>query len=133
VRSKTAARRRAKGKPSRFDGEVTEADLAAERARIEKAAEQALAEFNDRYSVVNESGKVWIFEWRQDPVLKREVLDRISHGDFRRLYENRRIDVVSGDKIVRKGIADCGSPIRPAASISAALPSIRPGNPRRST
>src|SRR5262249_4865819 len=105
IRAKTAPGRKARGKAAKFDDEVTQADLDAERARTQQAAEQLIAEFNARYAVVNEAGKVWIFEWRLDPVLKREVLDRFSHADFRRLYENRRIDVVTDKKILSKGVA----------------------------
>jgi hypothetical protein len=65
-----------------------------------------LDELNHRYSVVNEAGKVWVFEWRLDPALGRQVLDRFSFADFRRLYENERIEVVLGKKIVSKSIAD---------------------------
>jgi len=107
IRSKTASGRKARGKPAKCDDVVTEADLEVARDRIRKAVVQQIADFNQRYSVVNEAGKVWIFEWRLDPVLKREVLDRISHADFRRLYENRWIDVLTADKkIVNKNVAD---------------------------
>jgi hypothetical protein len=106
VRSKTAAGPKLRGKATKFDDELTAADLAAERARTQKTVEPLIADFNRRYSVVNEAGKVWVFEWREDPVMHREVLDRISHADFRRLYENRRIDVVLGKAIVSKSVAD---------------------------
>jgi hypothetical protein len=97
VRSKTAAGRKMSGKAAKFDKTVAATDVAAEIARSQQALEQLIGDFNRRYSVVNEAGKVWVFEWRLDPVLKREVLDRISHADFRRLYENDRLQVFSAD------------------------------------
>jgi hypothetical protein len=70
------------------------------------AVGQLIAEFNPEYCVVNEDGKVWVFQWRDDPILERQVLDRISFADFKKMYQNRRIDVVSGNKIVSKTAAD---------------------------
>jgi Family of unknown function (DUF5906)/RepB DNA-primase from phage plasmid len=106
IRTKTAPGRRLRGKPAKYDEEISEADLNTERDGTEKAVEQKIAEFNARYAVVNEAGKCWIFEWRNDPVLKRKVLDRISHADFRRLYENQRTDIVIDGRIVSKSLAD---------------------------
>jgi hypothetical protein len=63
--------------------------------RSQRLLAEVIASFNERYAVVNEAGKVWVFEWRLDPVLDREVLDRISHADFRRLYENDPLEVLS--------------------------------------
>ena len=71
--------------------------MASEIARSQRELDQLVNYFNRRYSVVNEAGKVWVFEWRLDPVLKRDVLDRISHSDFRRLYENDRLRVFTKD------------------------------------
>jgi hypothetical protein len=49
-----------------------------------------------------------VFEWRPDPVLKRDVLDRISFADFRRMYQNRRITIALPDgKNITKTFADC--------------------------
>ena len=95
VRNKTAAGRKIRGKATKFDQAVASTDIAAEIARSKQALEQLIGDFNRRYSVVNEAGKVWVFEWRLDPVLGREVLDRISHADFRRLYENDRLQIFS--------------------------------------
>jgi hypothetical protein len=106
IRSKTTPGRKARGKPAKFDDKVTQAELEGERTRTRRVTEQLIADFNERYSVVNEAGKVWVFEWRLDPVLGRQVLDRISHADFRRLYENHRVDLVLDTKIVSKSIAD---------------------------
>jgi hypothetical protein len=104
VRSKTAANRKMRGKTAKFDQAGAATDIAAEIARSQQALEQLVGDLNRRYSVVNEAGKVWVFEWRLDPVLGREVLDRISHADFRRLYENDRLQVFTagGPKIIPK-------------------------------
>jgi hypothetical protein len=106
IRSRTAAGRNLRNNASEDDLEVGEDELGAERRRIEKAAKAVIENFNSRYAVVNEAGKVWVFEWRLDPVLGRDVLDRISHGDFRKLYENKRIDVLVGNLIKSKSVAD---------------------------
>ncbi len=52
-----------------------------------------MAEFNDRYMVVNETGKAIIYELARDPVLNRSHFTRITFEDLRRLYLNRRIPV----------------------------------------
>lgn len=106
VRAKTAANRKLRGKPARYDDEVSPHELAAERARSQRRLKELIADFNRRYAVVNESGKVWVFQWRLDPVLKREVLDRISFADFRRMYENRRLSVITDEGKVNKTLAD---------------------------
>jgi len=49
-----------------------QADLAALAAR-----------FNAVYAVVNETGKCWVFRWRHDPALDREVLERIRRRHTR--------------------------------------------------
>lgn len=61
-------------------------------------AEAQLKALNKRYAVVNEAGKVVVVEWRRDPTLDREVLDRISFDDFRRLYLNRSIIIPTKNK-----------------------------------
>lgn len=62
---------------------------------------KVIAFFNERYSVVNESGKAWVFRWAFDPALKREVLERIRFSDFLRLYENEiiTIEAVDGEEV----------------------------------
>jgi hypothetical protein len=69
---------------------------------------ELMADFNQRYAVVNEAGKVWVFEWRADPVMKRAVLDHISFADFRRMYQNRRLTITAPrGKGITKTVADC--------------------------
>jgi Family of unknown function (DUF5906) len=97
ARTKTSAGRAARGKPGKFDGETTPAQIAAERIRSQQRLEQLIADFNSRYAVVNEAGKVWVFHWRLDPVLQRQVLDRIAFGDFKKMYENKRLNVIFAD------------------------------------
>jgi hypothetical protein len=53
----------------------------------------AVAEFNGRYMVVNESGTACVFFTRRDPVMKQDVFDRLTFGDLRKLYSNRLIEV----------------------------------------
>jgi hypothetical protein len=102
VRSKTAAGRKMRDKAANFDQAVASTDITAEITHRQQALDQLVGDFNRRYSVVNEAGKVLVFEWRLDPVLGRGVLDRISHADFRRLYENDRLQIFTagGPKII---------------------------------
>jgi hypothetical protein len=106
VRTKTAAGRMARGKPGKFDDAVTDEEVVAERARIRRAAEDRLAELNKQYAVVNEAGKIWVFEQRRDPMLKREVLDRISFSDFKKMYQNRRVEILAEDRVETRALAD---------------------------
>ncbi len=50
-----------------------------------------IAEFNQRYMVVSEAGRVIIYEPTSDPILKRQYYTRITFEDFKKLYLNRRI------------------------------------------
>jgi hypothetical protein len=60
-----------------------------------QAALGALAvRFNAVYAVVNESGKAWVFRWRRDPALQREVLERIKRPDFMDMYANETLTIV---------------------------------------
>ena len=61
--------------------------------------EAELGRLNDRYFVLSEGGKVWVGEWRADHTFetRREVLDRFTFADFRKLYLNRSIDIPKGD------------------------------------
>lgn len=52
-----------------------------------------IAEFNARYAVVNESGKVVVYERVLDLSLRRHKIDRIAFADLKRLYSNRWISV----------------------------------------
>ena len=65
----------------------------------ETPLEEALRRLNDRYFILSEAGKVWVGEWRTDNTFKtrREVLDRFTFADFRKLYLNRSIDIPTND------------------------------------
>jgi uncharacterized protein DUF5906 len=68
-------------------------DEAVERYRaiIRQAAADKLQKLNRDYQVVVEAGKTIVMKFRRDPTLDREVLDRITFPDFKRMYLNRRI------------------------------------------
>jgi hypothetical protein len=55
-----------------------------------------IAEFNERYAVVNESGKAVVYERARDPVLKRSVIVRIQFSDLKKLYQNKLVSVPNG-------------------------------------
>jgi hypothetical protein len=73
-------------------------DDLAEAANGQTVLDQLIDDFNNRYAVVNEAGKVWIFQWRLDPVLDRGVLDHIAHRDFKLMYENDLLTVITIDE-----------------------------------
>jgi hypothetical protein len=62
------------------------------------AISQAVAEFNDKFMVVNEAGKAVIYAPAEDPILHRRYFDRLGFGDLRSLYMNRLIEVGRDDK-----------------------------------
>jgi Family of unknown function (DUF5906) len=58
--------------------------------------EKEMAEFNRRYAVVNENGKVLVYERVRDPVLWRNVIVRIQFADLKKLYQNKRVSRPDG-------------------------------------
>jgi hypothetical protein len=66
-------------------GEFPAEDSAAKAAVI--------AEFNERYMVVSESGKTLIYAPQHDPVLNRRYFDRLAFDDLQKLYMNRNVRV----------------------------------------
>jgi hypothetical protein len=71
--------------------------------------EKELGRLNDRYFVLSEAGKVWVGEWRTDNTFetRREVLDRFTFADFRKLYLNRWIAIRNDDgEIELKNLAE---------------------------
>jgi hypothetical protein len=75
----------------------------------ENHLEEALRRLNDRYFVLSEAGKVVIGEWRADNTfeIQREVLDRFTFADFRKLYLNQWIAIRHDDgTIERKNLAE---------------------------
>ena len=68
-----------------------------------------IAEFNDRYIMVNEGGKAVIYAPGRDPVLNRNTLDRMAIADLRALYMNRKVQI---------GIDEKGRPVlKPVADV----------------
>jgi hypothetical protein len=83
------------------------AERAAERTRSLARLADLMARFNRRYAVVCEAGKTLVFELTDDPVLDRKVLVRICFADFRKLYQNRRLTVMTAEgKKITKSEAD---------------------------
>jgi len=70
-----------------------------------QSADDLLKEFNDRYFVVNESGRVVIYEPQDDPQLNRRVCVRMSFGDFKKLYSNKLVEVPNGTSVVMRNAA----------------------------
>jgi Family of unknown function (DUF5906) len=52
-----------------------------------------IAEFNNRYFVVNENGRACIYAPKHDPILERQFFDRMSFADLEKLYANHTIMV----------------------------------------
>ena len=78
----------------------TEGAGATESAKAGKAKAKAARDilavvtwFNDRYFVINENGKVLIYEPKHDPQLNRRYHERIGFDDLKRLYLNRKVRV----------------------------------------
>lgn len=69
---------------------------------ISDRVDDVLREFNPKYAVVNEYGKVIIYCPKWDEQLKRNILERIQFEDFRRMYMNRRVQV---------GVSSKGNPV----------------------
>lgn len=61
------------------------------------APDAVLAEFNERFFVVNEGGRAVIYCPRFDPILKRSYHDRMGFADLAKLYLNRAV-LVGKDK-----------------------------------
>ncbi len=72
-------------------------------AATQGAAPSWLDEMNSRYFVVNENGKVLVYRPARDHALNREVLERLTFEDLRRLYLNERIQF--GQKSINKADA----------------------------
>jgi hypothetical protein len=70
----------------------------SEEARIAKQKAELLEEFNKRYMVVNDAGRVVVFQPVHDDVLNRTLYMRLSFDDFNRLYSNRHVPVLINQK-----------------------------------
>lgn len=80
----------------RFAGE----QKAMRRAASDDAAAQArlVDEFNGTFAVVNDGGKIVVMRRRRDPVMERDVFERIEFADFRKMFANRTLD---GDEVAK--------------------------------
>jgi hypothetical protein len=47
--------------------------------------------FNNQYAVVNENGRIWVYEQVHDTQLQRDVLVRFNFSDFKKMYMNELI------------------------------------------
>ena len=54
---------------------------------------ETINRFNDKYALVNEGGKVVIFQFGYDALMRRKRIDRLSTQDFNVLYLNEKIMV----------------------------------------
>jgi hypothetical protein len=63
--------------------------------RATSAATEAQAklvdEFNENFAVVNDGGKIVVMRRRRDPVMDRDVLERIEFSDFKKMFANRTL------------------------------------------
>jgi Family of unknown function (DUF5906) len=83
--------------------ELDEAKLKELRAESQRALEELVVRFNAQYAIVNESGKIWVFRWRRDPAMRREVLERIRIPDFLHMFENQHLAVLTEDPKTKAG------------------------------
>jgi hypothetical protein len=67
---------------------------------------KAIERFNARYAVVNEQGKAMVYERVRDPILDRYLLTRITFADFKKLYQNRFVDIPSENGTHRRPAAE---------------------------
>ena len=61
--------------------------------RDSKEVNALIAEFNEKYMVVNEAGHTIIYAPATDPILHRRYFEKLSFGDLSRLYMNRQVEV----------------------------------------
>jgi Family of unknown function (DUF5906) len=80
-----------------------DADAAPEGDALSKV----ISEFNAKYAVVIETGKVLVFKRADDPQMQnRKLLTRIPFPDFKRLYQNRKITVTTQNGSTTKSAAE---------------------------
>src|SRR5262249_3405929 len=74
--------------------EASAAEIDRQRQEVAAKARATLLRLNNQYFVINETGQVWVAEWRRDPSFdNREVLDRFAFSEFKKLYLNRTIEI----------------------------------------
>jgi hypothetical protein len=66
---------------------------ASRRGGSASAAEQEklVDEFNETFAVVNDGGKIVVMRRRRDPLMERDVLERIDFSDFRKMFGNHTV------------------------------------------
>ena len=70
------------------------ADMTAAKAAHDPVA-ALVREFNQKYMVVNEAGKVRLYAPTHDPILNRRYYHRMEFSDLQKAYMNRMVEVVS--------------------------------------
>jgi hypothetical protein len=60
---------------------------------IQAPLDALIKRFNELYAVVNEAGKVVVFEQVLDPSVNRYRIDRFTFADFKKLYQNEPLTV----------------------------------------
>jgi Family of unknown function (DUF5906) len=84
-----------KDEAKRLGVRVSQLDEDVKRARlaltVPETADAIVKEFNRRFLVVNEAGRVLVYAPRQDSMLRRTVYERLGFEDFKKLYMNREV------------------------------------------
>jgi len=62
-----------------------------DRPKHVKDINETISRFNQKYAVVNEDGKVVIFQFGYDKLMNRKRIDRLAVRDFNTLYMNDKI------------------------------------------
>jgi Family of unknown function (DUF5906)/Primase C terminal 2 (PriCT-2) len=71
---------------------LTAEDVERQREQLKLQNDRFLGWLNRDFAIVVESGKAIVVRWRRDPILRREMLDRITFADFKRMFLNRSIE-----------------------------------------
>lgn len=66
------------------------------RGRDSSKLDDLIAEFNRRYAVVNENGKVVVYEKVRDIIIGRPIIVRIDFADLKKLYQHQKVSVPNG-------------------------------------
>jgi len=66
---------------------------AQHKAASASAADEAklVDDLNEQFAVVNDAGKILVMRRRKDPVMGRDVLERIEFADFKKMHGNRTL------------------------------------------
>ena len=72
-----------------IDSAINYKDLQLQQVTGDHDKKDIVARFNSRYFVVKDHGKTVVMEEKEDPVLKRTSLIRLSFADFKNYYSNK--------------------------------------------